>query len=216
MDALKKRGDKAGLERTEQAYQKFLKSPSVASNSGQSFQSLQWAGENLLKLKAAEDANKVFAKILDFYSKDEAFQKQPNAADKLLRVRIKQAAALREIGNLSESESILVELVKENKRLIDPQVEMGYLLDAKAEAKSGTWALANSYWTELARKLAQIKPRPTDYYEAWYHAALALKKQGKNDLARQTLASVTRLSPPDLGGPEMKAKYQDLAKQVAK
>jgi len=215
LDALKKRGDKAGMARTEQAYAKFLKAL-VASKSGQSFQSLQWAGENLLKLGSAKEANDVFANILDFYAKDEEFQKQPNAADKLLRVKIKQVAALRGAGNLSEAESLLDDIIKENKRLLEPQMEKGYILEARAEADKNAWPKANVYWTDLARKLSVMKPRPVDYYEAWYHAAYCLKKQGKADLARQTLASVTRLSPPDLGSPEMKAKYQELAKQVAK
>ena len=215
IDALRKRGDKRGLERTEAAYRKFL-GALVASNSGQSFQSLQWAGENLLKLGAAKEAKDVFAKILDFYGKDEAFGKDPRAGEKLLRVKIKQVAALRSSGDLSEAETLLNEIIADNKRLLEPQMEKGYLADAKAEAKSGTWAESNAYWTGMAKKLAAMKPRPVDYYEAWYHAAFALKMQGKNDLARQTLASVTRLAPPDLGGPEMKAKYQDLAKQVAK
>ena len=95
-------------------------------------------------------------------------------------------------------------------------MEKGFLADAKAQAKKGTWAEANAYWTTMAKRLSTMKPRPVEYYESWYQAAYAFKMQGKNDLARQTLASVTRLAPPDLGGPEMKAKYQDLAKQVAK
>ena len=57
MDTLKKHGDSAGLARTQGAYQKFL-AALVSSKSGQTYESLQWAGENMLKLghpKEAED-----------------------------------------------------------------------------------------------------------------------------------------------------------------
>ena len=58
-----------------------------------------------------------------------------------------------------------------------------------------------------------MNPKPAEYYEAWYHAAVALQKQTASPtLARQTLASVMRLSPT-LGSPEMKAKYQELVDQ---
>ena len=60
-----------------------------------------------------------------------------------------------------------------------------------------------------------MNPKPPDYYDAWYHAAAALQKQGKPDLARTTVASIMRLSPT-VGSPEMKAKYQDLLKQLTK
>jgi len=215
MEALRRRNDGAGLARTEQAYRKFLKAL-VASKSGQSYQSLRWAADNLLKLGAAKEASEVYANILDFYAKDPDFQKAPNAADNLLRVKIRQVAALRGAGSLSEAESILAEVIDQNKRLLEPQMEKGYLLDAKAEAKQGaTWPQAYAYWKSLALKLANMNPKPVDYFEAWYHAAVALQKQGKPDLARQTVASVSKLSR-DLGSPEMKAKYEAFAKQVAK
>ena len=39
------------------------------------------------------------------------------------------------------------------------------------------------------------RPKPVEYYDAWYHAAFALNKEGKAKEAKQTLASVMRLSP---------------------
>jgi len=214
MEALKKRNDRAGLARTQQAYQKFLQAL-VASKSGQSFQSLLWAGENLLKLGATKDAGEVFARILDFYSKDADFQKLPNAADKLLRVRIRQVAALRGEKNFPEAEAKLADIIKENPRLLDPQMEKGYLLDARAEANEIKWALAYTYWQGLAKKLAGMNPKRDEYFESWYHAAEAVRKDGNPTLARQTVASVMRLSPT-LGNPEMKAKYQELVTRIGK
>ncbi len=214
IEALKKRNDQAGLKRTEQAYQKFLNAL-VASKSGQSFQSLRWAADNLLKLGAAKEANDVYANILKFHGADPEFAKAPNAAESLLRVRIKQVAALRGIGDLSQAESVLNDLIEQNRRVLELQMEKGYLLDAKAEAKQGTWPQAYAYWKTLAGKLAGMSPKPVDYYEAWYRAAVALDKQGKPDLAKTTLANIMKLSR-DMGSPEMKAKYQDFAKHAGK
>ncbi len=213
-EALRKRNDLARLTRTEEAYQKFLKAL-VANKTGQTFQSLRWAADNLLKLGAADEASKVYANLVEFHAKDPEFLKSPNANNLILTTRIKQVAALRLTGRLNEAELALNEIIDQNKRLLEPQVEKGNILDAKAAAKVGTWGEAYTHWKNLAAKLAPMNPKPNDYYDAWYHAATALQKQGKPDLARSTVASVMRLSPT-VGSPEMKIKYQDLLKQLTK
>ncbi len=213
-ETLRKRGDTARLARTEAAYVKFLKAL-VANKTGQTFQSLRWAGDNLLKLGQADDATKIYASVIESYSKDPEFMKSPNADNLLLTTRIKQVAALRQTGKLNDAELNLNAIIAENKRLLEPQVEKGHILDAKAVAKIGTWAEAYAYWKGLATKLATMNPKPEDYYDAWFHAAQALQKQGNNTLARQTVATVMRMSPT-VGSPEMKSKYQDLLKQLTK
>ena len=213
-ETLRARKETARLARTELAYTKFLKAL-VANKEGQTFQSLRWAADNLLKLGDASEATGVYANLLEFYAKDPEFRKTPNADTLVLTTRIKQVAALRQTGKLNEAETNLNAIITENKRLLEPQVEKGHILDAKATAKVGTWADAYAYWRVLAGKLASMHPKPDDYYDAWYHAAHALQKQGKPDLARQTVASIMRLSPT-VGSPEMKTKYQALLKQLTK
>ena len=61
--------------------------------------------------------------------------------------------------------------------------------------------------------MERIRPRPASYYDAWYHVAWVLSKQKEPSKARQTLLGVMRLSP-SVGGPEMKAKYQALAREA--
>jgi len=51
------------------------------------------------------------------------------------------------------------------------------------------------------------------FYDAWYHAAWALYKQKQTKKARQTLAGVMRLNP-DVGNPEMKAKYEQFLARI--
>ena len=214
IEALKKRNDRTGLARTEQAYQKFLKAL-VASKSGQTFQSLHWAADQMLKIGSAKEANEVFTTLINSYGKDPQFLKAKGASEQITLIRLKQVAALRALGELSEAENLLNEIVEQNKRSIEPQMEKGYLLDAKAEAKQGSWVAAYNHWKALALKLGNMSPKPVQYFESYYQAAVALQKQGQKDLARTTIASVMKLSP-SLGSPEMKAKFEQLARQVAK
>jgi cellulose synthase operon protein C len=212
MDALKKKGDTAGLNRTQQAYFKFL-SALAASKSGQTFESLQWAGENMLTLGNAKEAEAVFRRILDSYGKDEKFLAQPGAADKLLRTRLKLAAALRTERNFGEAESLVAQLIQERPNTIEPMMEKGMLVEEQAAAKKLSWATAFAQWRTIALRLGGARTKPLEYYEAWYHAALVLNKDGKILEARQTLASVMRLSRA-VGSPEMKARYETLLQQL--
>ena len=74
-------------------------------------------------------------------------------------------------------------------------------------------AEALDHWENLAQRLSRSRPRPAAYYDAWYHAAWAFYKQKQTKKARQTLAGVMR-SNPDVGGPEMKAKYEQLLARI--
>jgi len=94
-------------------------------------------------------------------------------------------------------------------------MEKGYLLDARAEAGEVKWDQVYTYWKTLALRLNNMSPKPVEYFDAWYHAAVALQKQNKPVLAKQTVASVMRLSPA-VGSPEMKAKYDELIAKLGK
>ncbi len=218
MDRLKKKGDSAGLNRTKQAYLKFL-AALVASKSGQTYDSLEWAGENMLKLGNAKESEPVFKTILETYEKDEKFLAAPGSGDRLLRTRLKLSAALRGNKNFADAAKLIDGLVKENPKVIDPQMEKGYLLEdmaANVTGKAGAakmWVAAQTHWRTLALRLGNARTKPTEYYDAWYHAALALKEEGKSKEAKQTLASIMRLSAT-VGGPEMKQKYKTLLDQI--
>jgi cellulose synthase operon protein C len=212
MDALKKKGDTTGLKRTQQAYFKFL-SALTASKSGQTYESLQWAGENMLNLGNATEAEAVFEQILKTYGKDDKFLAQPSAADKLLRTRLKLAAALRTAHNFGEAESLVGQLIQERPNTIETMMEKGMLVEEKAVARKVSWATAFAQWRTIATRLGGARTKPLEYFEAWYHAALALKNDGKTLEARQTLASVMRLSR-SVGGPEMRQKYMTMLEQL--
>ena len=212
MDALRKKGDKPGLNRTKEAYLKFL-SALAASKSGQTYESLQWAGEQMLAIGNPKEAEGVFRRILDTYGKDAKFLAQPGANERTLRVRIKLAAALRGQRNFSEAESLVGQLVKENPRTIETLMERGMLEEEKAAAGKGTWTSALTQWKNNALRLGSARTKPVEYFEAWYHVASVLNHEGKAKEAKQTLAGIMRLSPA-VGGPDMKDKYKKLLDQI--
>jgi len=203
LDALKKKGDGAALNRTQASYLKFLTAV-AESKSVQSFNALLWAGESMLKLGKPKEAEGVFNRALAAYGSAPKFQ-----GDFSLRTRIGLASSLRDQGKFGEAESMLAQLIQENPRSLELMMARGYLLDAQAAAKKGTWSAALAHWQKVALAVGKAKSKPPEYYEAWYHAALALKAESKPKEAKQTLASVMRLSP-SLGGPEMKQKYKSL------
>jgi tetratricopeptide (TPR) repeat protein len=226
MEKLKKKKDPAGLKKMELSFQKFLKTL-VATKNGQSFESLKWAADNLLRLGSPKEANEVYTMLVNTYATDPAFLKKTKAGELVYLVKIKQVAALRQIGNLPEAEKLLDDLLAQNKRSLEAQIEKGFLLDAKAEAKKGSWLESYNHWQkEVAMKLENQKPKPPQYFEAWYQTAAALKKLGDSEkdtkkqqtdyaLAKTTLARVMRLSPT-VGTPEWKAKYDSLLKDLSK
>jgi cellulose synthase operon protein C len=212
MDAQRKRGDSAGLAKTQAAYQKFL-SALIEAKAGQTYRSLQWAGESMLALGNAKEAAAVFNRVLDTFGKDQAFLASPTAPAQILRTRLKLAAALRARGEFDQAGELVETLIKENPRAVEPRFEKGMLLEAKADADQGPRSAAYNHWRTLALQLANARPKPAEYYDAWYHAAVALSKDGQASLAKQTLGGILRLSP-NLSGPEMKAKYQDLLARI--
>lgn len=207
MEQLERKKNAAALKSTQDAYRSFL-SALTESKAGQSYESLQWAGESLLTLGAGGEAEKVLQRVLDESVKDKSFATAPGGKERILRTEIKLAAALRIQGKFEKASSLVEEILTEYANYIEPRIEQGMLLEAQAEAGQGEWAAAIRHWENLAQKLSR-PPRPTAYFEAWYHAAYGLSRQQQTVKARQILNGIMRLNPT-VGGPEMKARYQRL------
>jgi tetratricopeptide (TPR) repeat protein len=212
MKTLKDKGDRAGLARRQADYLKFL-TALAAAKSGQTYESLQWAGEQMLKIDNPKGAAAIFKRILETADKDKAFLAQAPVKDPLFRTRFKYSESLREQGDFTASEEIVQDLLKSYPRAVEPLMEQGMLLENKAETKQGTWKAAFSHWQKLAMRLSGARPKPLEYYDAWYHAAYCLSRQGQGTKAKQTLGSIMRLSPK-VGNAEMKEKYEALLKQI--
>ena len=76
------------LTRMHQAYKTFL-TTLAESKSGQSYESLQWAGEGLLTLDAYADSEKVLRRVLTEFTADPQFLQQQGGRGKLLRTRLR-------------------------------------------------------------------------------------------------------------------------------
>lgn len=208
VDRLRERKDTAALNRMQQAYRSFLTALSE-SKAGQTYESLEWAGESLLTLGAGAEAEKVLQRVLDDSVSNPAFLNQAGGKERVLRTKIKLSAAFRAQQKFDKASSLVEEVLSQYPRYIEPLIEKGMLLESQAEAGQGEWSAAYSHWQNLAQKVAAMRPRPQAYYEAWYHAAVALEGQKQVTKARQTLRGIMRLSP-DVGSPDMKARYEAL------
>lgn len=204
MDTLKQKGDTAGYNKTQQNYLKFLRAL-AASTSGQTYESLQWAGENVLKLGEAKEAAEIFNKVLTDI--------KDLPADKVFRTNLKLAHALRDQKQWTEATALVDKLLKDYPKVVEPRFELGMLKEAKAAAKVEKWNAAFAQWNQLGLQLQNQRPKPAEYFDAWYHAAYCLSKGGDSAKALQTLKGIMRLSP-SVGSPEMKKKYQDLIAQI--
>ena len=184
LDRLREKKDSNGLKKTQEAYRSFL-TALTESQSGQTYDSLEWAGESLLALDAGADAEKVLRRVLNDAISNPTLLNQPGGQERILRTKLKLAAALRIQGiterkKLDEAGSIVEELLSQNPRRIEPLVEKGMLLEAQARAGQGEWSTAYQHWQDLAEKMARMRTRPLAYFDAWYHAAYDLHEQNKN------------------------------------
>ncbi len=217
LSRLEEKKDGAELKAMRQAYHTFL-TALAESKSSQTYDALEWAGESLLTLGAGADAEKVLRKVLADAIASPAFRDQPGGKEKVLRTKLKLAAALRlqaatDKKKLDESASMVEEVLSEYPRYLEPQIEKGMLLEAQAQTGQSDWTLAVRHWQDLGQRISGTRPRPLKYYDAWYHAAWSLTQQGEKTKARQILGGIMRLSP-GVGSPEMKLKYEQLMEKL--
>jgi tetratricopeptide (TPR) repeat protein len=216
MERLKAGRNATALKKTQEAYRSFL-TALTESKAGQSYESLEWAGESLLALDAGAEAEKVLKRVLSDSINNPEFVKQAGYEERILRTQLRIADALRSQGKekkkkLDEAASVVDELLSQYPRYVEPKVEKGMLLESQAQAGQGDWASAIRHWEDLAQKLSR-RPRPTAYFDAWYHAAYGFYQQKQTAKARQILNGIMRLDPT-VGGPEMKAKYLQLLEKM--
>jgi len=214
MEAQKARNDLARYRQTQTAYKQFL-TALAASESGQTLDSLSFAGESMLSLDMPKEAGEIFDRILKTYEKDPAFKVDPKKGDPLLRARLRRVETLRKTRKFTEALAAIDPLITQNPRLVEPMMEKAQLYEdwAGAERKADRWGQAFDQWKKLATLLERTRPRRVEYFEAVYHMALALKNLGRTTDAAKTLRGVMVLSP-SVGRPEIKTKYDALLKQL--
>src|SRR5208282_116362 len=90
LDRLRAKKDSRGLKKTQEDYRSFLTALSE-SQSGQTYDSLQWAGESLLALDAGPEAEKVLRRVLNDAIGNPALLNQSGAKERILRTKLKLA-----------------------------------------------------------------------------------------------------------------------------
>jgi tetratricopeptide (TPR) repeat protein len=216
LERLREKKDTVALEKMQQAYRSFL-TALTDSKSGQSYESLQWAGESLLALDAGAEAEKVLKRVLNDSISNPEFLKLPGSKERILRTQLKIAGALRSQGiqdprKFDEAASVVDEMLSQYPRYVEPKIEKGMLLESEAEAGKAEWSAALRHWQDLAQRLSR-PPRSLSYFDAWYHAAYALYHQKQSAKARQTLNGIMRLNP-GVGSPDMRTKYEQLLEKI--
>ena len=214
LDELEAKGASARLQQTRVAYTKFLQAL-ADSKSGQTFESLSFAGESLLALGQAKQADAVFDRVLTTYAKDPNFKKLPNSEGAILRVKLRKAEASRKQHKFAEAQKLCDEVKQLNSRLLEPYLEQGYLYEDWAASDPSKWNAAYNHWRRLAAQLERANPKRVEYYEALLHVATALEGLGRKNEAAQTLKSVLALSRT-VGNPEMKARYQAMLARLSR
>ncbi|HWE39520.1 MAG TPA: tetratricopeptide repeat protein [Isosphaeraceae bacterium] len=208
MAELRAKGDRFALEKTQKDYLAFLEAL-AASQAGQSFDSLLWAGEAMLSVGAPEKAEALLNRLITTYATKPEFQKGPGA-DKLARAKVKLATAQREQRAFDKAEKTLGPLLKTDPRAL---IELGLVLEDRAEFTRSGWERDIAHWKRLATLLGRARHKRPEYFDAWYHVAYGLDRMGQPTEARKVLHSVMALSPT-VGTPEIKKKYEDLLKKL--
>ena len=180
-----------------QAYKTFL-TTLADSKTGQTYESLQWAGEGLLTLDAYAEAEKVFRRVLDRIHPGPPVSpaaERPRQVDDRPELRlVSRVAGPGEVrrGQLH----LLDELLAQKPPYIETLFEKGMLLEAEAEAGQGQLGggprALGGLDTEAGADRARGRRR---YYDAWYHVAWVLSSRKNTAKARQALLGVMRLSP---------------------
>lgn len=214
LERLEKANNPAAYRKTQDAYRQFL-TALAGSRAGQSYDSLQWAGESMLDLKMPKEAAEVFERVLKTVAQEKPFTDRPDAAARILRTRLKLVSALRQQGELDRAWELVQQLVSENPRMLEALLEQGLVLEDRARrgGDRAAWEASLRYWRNLATRLNQASPKRPELFEAWLHVATALEGLGQKAEAIKTLRGVMTLTP-SVGTPAMKSRYEQALKRL--
>jgi hypothetical protein len=208
IEAVRKKNDKAALEKTVSAFAAFL--DELAK--GQKETSPIF---NRVLAQAYADLEQ-YAKVIEIASKIEAPKddSDPRASANYRAARVLLMRAYRLSDKLDEADKLVNEAVKTwGKNNLDVQFERIHMLDAhKNYGKAATeW---NSMTKQLLPRIKEpdIKPR---YYEAYLHKVRSLhlygltKKEPKYTRQAASLLSALESSPNGFGPEESKARFME-------
>lgn len=166
-------------------------------------------GDLCVNVGLAAEATQLFQRVLDTPDVDK------RAAT---RARAQLIGLLRTAGKFQEAIDQARQLAADNPRSLEPQLELGRCLQARAEQDPTTYDEAIAQWTRIRNFLQAMRKKPPEYYEVIYNAAWCLYAQAyqtqekipeRCTQAIQLLKSALVLNEK-LSGPDMVEKYKVL------
>jgi tetratricopeptide (TPR) repeat protein len=140
------------------------------------------------------------------------------------RARAQLIGLLRTAGDFEEAIKQAQQLATDNSKALEPQLELGRCLQARAEKDPTKYDEAISQWTRIRNILQAFRKKPPEYYEVIYNASWCLyaqayqtqeKIQDRCTQAIQLLKSAWVLNE-NLSGPDMVEKYKALLDTLEK
>jgi hypothetical protein len=181
-------------------------------------------------------------RILDSAAKDPKFVP---SADALVMVRVRMARSLRRLDQYKQALDLLETVLKERAQLLDAQTEAAQtymdwgsenplyynlaILGARKTSRDAGGMETNTFWG-WAKIAVVLQQNPDKNYQRVYHEARinsarcrllqAESKSGEQKAellkkAQYDIYITTRIKP-DLGGPEMRERYDQLLKTIQK
>ena len=147
--------------------------------------------------------------MLTEFSQDAQFLQQPGGRDRMLLIRIKLASSLRGQRQIRRGQLAARRTPGAQASVPRGALREGHAAGGRSRGRQGKLVCRHQALGRPYKSDGRTRPRPESYYDAWYHVAWGFSKQNNPTKARQALLGVMRLSP-NVGGPEMKAKYQGL------
>jgi hypothetical protein len=180
---------------------------------------LIFIGDACVSLEKGDKARDVYQRVLELIDKDETAKATAGAATTRIRARL--VSLLRSENKLDDAFKQVESLIQTHPNALEPLMEKGYILQSLSERDPRRLEQCVAHWTDLRLRLGRLAPRPPEYYEVLYNAALCLLRQARHAnsqekalQAEQMLKSTMTLSPK-LSGPDMVAKYEALLKYAA-
>jgi tetratricopeptide (TPR) repeat protein len=210
MNAARQRDDTAKLARIQGDYQRFLSA--VAANDAASPDILQWAGEAMLDLDMNAEAVDVLTQAANRLKEQRDGTTNLDESQRLNtryeRALLKLTAALRKTNAFDRAAATLKPLLDRSPPLMEAMFEDCRIATAQAAARRGNWNTALAKWVELTGRLRGLKPRPPEYFEAFYELAEAQRLKGDSAEARKTLSSILKLNRRTMSS-EMAKRYEN-------
>jgi tetratricopeptide (TPR) repeat protein len=142
----------------------------------------------------------------------------------LIRVRSQLVGLLRREKKYSEALVEVDKLLQETPRAMEPNLERARILTGIAESDPSKYPDAVAAWTKLRLAMVKMPKKPPEYYESVYGAASNLAGQANTTSDAQAAAEARKQSKallkatlalsPNLSGPEMVARYEQLLSKL--